>query len=119
MRKIIHVTDREDSTSFIKSLLEKEGFKVLTVCTGKECLELLEKEDIDLVLLDIIMPDMTGWEVFKKIKEMKKETKVAFLSMIDISKERKEILFKEGIADYITNSFDEEELIERVKRIVL
>jgi len=61
---------------------------------------------------------MTGWEVFKKIKEMKKETKVAFLSMIDVSKERKEILFKEGIADYITNSFDEEELIKRVKRIV-
>jgi len=118
MVKIIHVDNEPDSVNLVKTILEKEGFDIMTVHKGKECLDKLKEEDIDLLLLEVMMPDMTGWNIYQKIKKMDKRPKVAFLSGIDVSKERREVLLKNGILDYIVKPFDNDDLVRRVKNIV-
>jgi len=114
----MHVDNEPDTIELVKFILTRAGFDFVPAYSGKECLDKLKIEDVDLVLLDIMMPDMSGWDVFQRIKNMKKRPKVAFLSVIDVSEERKKVLLKSGISDYITKPFDNEDLIKRVKEMV-
>jgi len=118
MVKIMHVDSEPDTVELVKRVLEKEGFEVVTAYSGKECLDKLKNEDVDLVLLDIMMSDMSGWDVYQRIKKMKNKPKVAFLSMIDVSGKRRRVLFKNGISSYIIKPFDNDDLIEKVVKIV-
>jgi len=119
-KRILIVDNEEDTANLIKMILEDAGYEVETVLSGKECLEIMEQKNFDLVLLDIMMPDMSGWDVFDKIKRTGKleKTKVAFLSVLECSPARKKKLMEEGLADYINKPFKPEELVKRVKSII-
>jgi DNA-binding response OmpR family regulator len=119
-KKILTVDNEEDTVNLIKMILEDAGYEVETALSGKECLERMEQKNFDLVLLDIMMPDMSGWDVFDKIKRMGKleKTRVAFLSVLECSPARKKKLIEEGLADYINKPFKPEELVKRVKSII-
>lgn len=65
-KKIMVVDDEPDTVDLVKLVLETEGFEVITAYSGSECLMKLDEEKPDAVLLDIMMPEMDGWEVFKK-----------------------------------------------------
>ncbi len=67
---------------------------------------------------DIMMPGMSGWDVFNRIKKKNKDIKVAFMSVLDISDKRKQVLLEEGLADYIMKPFDKETLLQRVDKIL-
>jgi CheY-like chemotaxis protein len=118
MINILHADNAPDTLELAKMILEKSGCKVTDAALGKECLEKLASEKFDLVLLDIMMPDMSGWDVFQIIMKKNRKQKVAFLSVIEVSKERKAKLKKEGLADYILKPFTESELVQKVKAIV-
>jgi len=77
-----------------------------------------EKEKVDLVLLDIMMPGMSGWDVFNRINKKSPDIKVAFMSVLEISDKRKQVLIEEGLADYIMKPFDKESLLNRVDKIL-
>jgi DNA-binding response OmpR family regulator len=118
-KKILSVDNEQTTVNLVKDILETEGYKVTRVTSGKECLRKFEAHpDYDLILLDIMMPDLSGWDVYERIREKNKKVKVAFLSVIEISKERINKLKQEGLSDYITKPFDSEELIKRVKSIL-
>jgi len=70
-KKIIVVDDNPDIIISIKSGLEvlADDYEIIGVESGEKCLELLEKDTPDLILLDIMMPEMSGWETFDKLKE--------------------------------------------------
>jgi len=70
------------------------------------------------VLLDIMMPGMSGWDVFNRINKKSSGVKVAFMSVLEISDKRKQVLLDEGLADYIMKPFDKETLLNRVDRIL-
>jgi DNA-binding response OmpR family regulator len=120
MHSIMSVDNEPDTVDLVKFILEKEGMEVTPAYSGKECLEKLANGKFELVLLDIMMPDMSGWDVFTNIKKMKdaKKPKVAFLSAIDVSAERRKVLVKSGISDYITKPFDNDDLVKRVKSML-
>jgi two-component system response regulator VicR len=80
-KKIMVVDDEPDTVDLVKLVLEIEGFEVMTAYSGKECLGKLKEEKPDGVLLDIMMPGMDGWEVFKKIRERYKDLPVAMLTV--------------------------------------
>ena len=67
-KKIMVVDDEPDTVDLIKLVLETEGFEVITAFSGKECLDKVTLEEPDAILLDIMMPEMDGWEVFRKIR---------------------------------------------------
>ena len=118
MKKIMVVDNEPDIVDLTRTVLELGGYTVIPSYSGEEALRKLEKEKVDLVLVDIMMPGMSGWDVFNRIKKKNKEIKVAFMSVLEISEKRKQVLLDEGLADYIMKPFDKETLLQRVDNIL-
>jgi len=118
MKKIMVVDNEPDIVDLTRTVLEIGGYEVVPAYSGEECLRLLDKQKVDLVLLDIMMPGMSGWDVFNRINKKSPEIKVAFMSVLEISDKRKQVLLDEGLADYIMKPFDKETLLNRVDNIL-
>ena len=113
------VVDNEpDIVDLTRTVLEIGGYQVIPAYSGEECLEKIKQESIDLILLDIMMPGMSGWDVFNKIKHQHIDTKVAFMSVLEISEKRKQVLLDEGLADYIMKPYDKDTLLEKVDKML-
>ncbi len=95
-KKILIVDDQEDILTSVGMLVEGEGYKAKTASNGKQALAMLKKESFDLVLLDVLMPEMSGREVLQKIRAdpKLKNQKVAFLTVIQLSETGKDIVKK-------------------------
>ncbi len=119
MKKIMVVDNEPDIVDLTRTVLEIGGYEVVPAYSGEECLRLLEREKVDLVLLDIMMPGMSGWDVFNRIKKKSDEIKVAFMSVLEISDKRKQVLLDEGLADYIMKPFDKDGLLDRIDKILI
>jgi len=119
--KILVVDDEEDTLSSIKEILEKENYKVTGVNTGLGAIKEVKNEKFDLVILDIMMPHLSGWDTFSKIREINSIQKVMFLSVIESSelyRERKMNLEKSSNVEYLSKPFDRSVLVERVKSMI-
>ena len=81
MKKIMAVDDETNILLIIKLLLQREGFEVVTVKGGQECLDRLEEVEPDLILMDVMMPGLNGWETCKKIKENEKTKTIPVLML--------------------------------------
>ncbi len=118
MAKIMVVDDEPDTVDLIKLVLETEGFEIISAYSGRECLEKLIIERPELVLLDIMMPEMDGWEVFHRIKEKYQDLPVAILTIRDRDIDKMLGIHVLKADDYITKPFGRRELIDRVKRLL-
>lgn len=119
MSKVIMVVDDEpDTVDLVKLVLETEGFEVITAYSGEECLKKIEAAPPDAVLLDIMMPEMDGWEVFKKIREKYENLPVAMLTVRNQDIDIMVGLHVLKANDYITKPFGRKDLVERVKKMV-
>jgi two-component system response regulator VicR len=118
--KIMVVDDEPDVVDLVKLVLESDGFSVATAYSGKEALEKIDREMPDLVLLDIMMPQMDGWEVYSRIRAnpRTKDIPVAMLTAKSQSIDKMIGLHVVKVDDYITKPFGRSELLERVKRIL-
>lgn len=116
MKKILVIDDEPDIVFLIKLILEKEGYKVIEANSGSEGLELVKKEKPDLVLLDVMMPDMLGWEVSKKIKADKELRKipVAMLTVKSAAEDKLKSLEEAGADWHIAKPIDREKLLNTV-----
>lgn len=110
MKKILVVEDDVDIHNFIKKVLEKENYEVISAYLGRDIDLLLENNNIDLVLLDLMLPDISGEEVLKKIKDIP-----VIVISAKIASEDKVNLLSNGANDYITKPFDVNELLARIK----
>jgi len=117
-KKILIVDDEEDTLTLTRTILEDKGYEVVTVKSGKEALTKFKKEKFDLILLDILMPGMSGFTVLEKMRETDKKTKITFLSVLEVSQKRLRELKKQGISDYILKPYDEIDLIKSVKKVI-
>lgn len=112
-RKILIVDDEKNIVEIIAFNLKKEGYQVIKAADGEEGLQKALEEDPDLILLDIMMPKMDGYEVCKKIRE-KKNTPIIMLTAR--AEEVDKVLGLElGADDYVTKPFGVRELMARVK----
>lgn len=118
MKKILYVEDNQDTAEAVKIILGDAGFEADIAFSGKAGIKKAISCKYDLILLDIMMPDMSGWDVFEKLK-VKCKTNYVFLSMIPISEERMQELRKSGIRDYITKPFEKGDLIRRINKILV
>ena len=117
-KKVLVVDTEGDTIESIKSVLEDNGYEVVSAYSGVECLRKALEEKPDLVLVDTMMPDLSGWDLHNKLKKKDRDIKVAFLSVIELSNERREKLLLCGLSDYIKKPFTADELLERVDRIL-
>ena len=114
MKHILIVEDEEGILQFLKQGLEEENYQISAVNNGSEGYNLSQKDKFDLILLDWMLPNMTGLEVCKKIRETDTKTPIIFLTAKDTVQETVEGL-KAGANDYIKKPFSFDELVERIK----
>ena len=110
MKKILIVEDDSDIHNLIKDILEKEEYEVLSAYSGTEAILLIEKNDIDLILLDLMLPEIVGEEIIKKVTDIP-----IIVISAKISTEDKVNSLTIGANDYITKPFDTNELLARIK----
>lgn len=117
IKKILYIEDNEDTAEAVKVILNTAGFKTDIALSGKDGVN-TAKDGYDLILLDIMLPDMSGWDVFQKLSKLRVKSKYVFLSVIPISTERMDELRKAGISDYITKPFRKDDLVRRIKKLL-
>ena len=111
---ILIVEDEVGIVQFLQQGLEEEGYTVTTASDGAVGLELAQSGNFDLILLDWMLPKLSGLEVCKTFRNQNKTTPILFLTAKDTIQETIEGL-KAGANDYIKKPFSFEELVERIK----
>lgn len=112
--KILVIEDEIGIANFLKQGLEEEGYEVLSASNGQLGIDLALSVDIDLILLDWMLPKVTGIDVCKTIRKTNLDVPILFLTAKDTVQETIEGL-KAGANDYIKKPFSFEELLERIK----
>ncbi|MBR2377293.1 MAG: response regulator transcription factor [Clostridia bacterium] len=114
MFRVLVVDDDKNIRFFIKEALELENYKVFTARNGEEALDIYDKEYIDVVIVDIMMPIMDGYEFTKELRSVNKDVIILMISAKQLSEDRIKG-FKAGIDDYLSKPIDIEELLIRMK----
>ena len=118
-KKIFIADDESGFVSTLRSRLEFEGFEVTTAPDGKAALEKIPGERPDLILLDIMMPAMNGYQVCRELKENDDTSSIPILMLTAKSQESDKFWGEEAGADgYMTKPFDMDELIERIEGLL-
>jgi len=120
MKKIMVVDDEESMRELIRAIMETSGYAVTTAVDGNDCIEKLRKEKPDLVIMDMMMPGMTGKETVEKIRSNPntKDVRVMFLTVTTFSDVRKDEIKKLIVSDYVLKPFDNEDLLKRVSQAI-
>ena len=115
--KILVVDDESRMRKLVRDFLEKKGFVVMEAGDGEEAMDIFyEEKDIALILLDVMMPKMDGWEV---CREIRKNSKVPIIMLTAGGDERDELLgFDLGVDEYISKPFSPKILVARVEAIL-
>ncbi|QEK13316.1 response regulator transcription factor [Crassaminicella thermophila] len=115
-RKILVVDDDTDICELIKLYLKKEGYKVLSVYDGLSAIEAFKEEMPDLVVLDIMLPKMDGWDV---CRELKKISNVPIIMLTAKGDTFDKVLgLKIGADDYVVKPFEPRELLARIEAVL-
>ena len=120
-KKILLVDDDTDILYAVKISLEKlsDGYEVTGVNGGMECFEFLKKGDRpDIILLDIMMPEIDGWQVFAKLKENPEWREIPIVFLTAKIDEYSKGFGKLSADDYIEKPFEVEDLKERINKIL-
>jgi DNA-binding NtrC family response regulator len=112
---ILIVDDEEKVRKYLARLLLKRGFIVSTVCDGNEALQFLQTQDVDIVLLDVLMPGPSGLDTLPKIKGLRPLTEVLMLTG-NASVECGVEGIRRGAFDYLLKPADLNTLLERIQR---
>jgi DNA-binding response OmpR family regulator len=117
-KKILVVDDEDDILHFLELVLREKGYDVATASGGHEALTKAQLERPNLILLDIMMPQMDGWEVLKllRVDEETADIPVAMLSARTEAKDRVQGL-QEGAIDYICKPFSLQDLLVKIETI--
>ncbi len=113
------VDDDQPTLMVVRAVLESARYEVVTVQSGEECLNRVEKEKPDLILLDVRMPRLSGWETLRRLEDegITKSTKIVMLT-VDDNPGKELVEFRDLLSGYILKPFGRNELIRRVKGIL-
>ena len=117
MFKILVVDDDKNTRKYFKAVLEAENYTVFACANGKEALEVMDREYIDLIVLDVMMPEMDGYELTKALREVQNDTPVLMVSAMQLP-ENIHKGFISGADDYMVKPVDETEMLLRIKAML-
>lgn len=115
--RILLAEDEENIRDIVKLNLELENYEVVETDNGKDAVNLFREQFFDLIILDVMMPEMNGFEVCEQIRLTNTEVPVIFLTAKDTSQDRINGL-KKGADDYLTKPFTLEELLLRIQNLL-
>jgi len=117
MFHILVVDDDKNTRRLLQAVLESEGYQVFTAENGEVALEVMDKQHIDLVVLDIMMPKMDGYEFTRTLRECNNNLPILMVSAKQLPSDKKHG-FLVGTDDYMTKPIDEEEMLWRIKALL-
>jgi DNA-binding response OmpR family regulator len=117
-KKLVCIEDDLELVDILKNILKNRGFKIFGATGGLEGLETLRRVKPDLVLLDLMMPDMDGWEVHR---QMKADADLCHIPVIIVTADSRPITKFRGLEvakvdDFIVKPFDVQELVQRIEK---
>ncbi|WP_436870639.1 efflux system response regulator transcription factor AdeR [Acinetobacter courvalinii] len=115
-KQILVVEDEYDIGDIIEHYLKREGMQVLRAMNGKKAIEIHASQPIDLILLDIKLPELNGWEVLSKIRQ-KAQTPVIMLTALDQDID-KVMALRIGADDFVVKPFNPNEVVARVQAVL-
>lgn len=117
MFHILVADDDKNIRILLRAVLENAGYTVSLAENGRQALELLDKEHTDLVVLDVMMPELDGYEFTKAVRQSETNIPIIMVSAKQLPAD-KNMGFVAGTDDYITKPFDHEELLLRIKALL-
>lgn len=119
-KKVVCIEDEPEMIDLVRLILARKGFELIGTVGGREGLETVRQVKPDLVLLDLMMPDMDGWEVYQ---QMKADEELRDIPVIVVTAKAQSIdkvlgLHIAKVDDYITKPFGPQELLESVSRVL-
>ena len=117
MFHILVVDDDKNTRRLMQAVLQADGYAVTTAENGVEALEVMDRETVDLVVLDIMMPQMDGYEFTKTLRAADNNLPILMVSAKQLPADRKQG-FLVGTDDYMTKPIDEEEMLLRIKALL-
>jgi two-component system response regulator VicR len=118
--RVICVEDEAEMIDLIRLILSRKGFEVIGANGGKQGLEMIREQKPDLVLLDLMMPDMDGWEVYQQVKadEATRDIPVIVVTAKAQSIDKVLGLHIAKVDDYISKPFSPQELMDSVEQVM-
>jgi len=117
MLRILLVEDEENIRETVKLNLELEGYEVVTTDDGKQALKHTREQHFDLLILDVMLPEVDGFQICEQVRLTNREVPIIFLTAKDTAQDRITGLRK-GADDYLTKPFNLEELLLRVEKLI-
>lgn len=117
MFRILVVDDDKNTRLLLRAVLEAENYTVITAENGEDALAVMDREHVDLVVLDIMMPKMDGYEFTKALRSVNNDLPILMVSAKQLP-EDKHKGFIVGTDDYMTKPIDEEEMLLRIKALL-
>ncbi len=117
MFNILVVDDDKNTRMFLSAVLENAGYTVHTAEDGEDALRVMDKEHVDLVVLDIMMPKMDGYEFTRILRESQNTLPILMVSAKQLPADKHKGFFV-GTDDYITKPIDDEEMLYRIKALL-
>jgi two-component system response regulator VicR len=119
-KRVVYIEDEAEMIDLVRLILNRRGYQVIGAHGGREGLEIVQKELPDLVLLDLMMPDMDGWDVYQ---QMKAEQRTHDIPVVVVTAKAQNIdkvlgLHIAKVDDYISKPFSPGELIDSVENIL-
>lgn len=115
--KILLVDDEESILSTLTMFLELSGFRVVTASTGAEALDCVAQHAPDLIVLDVLMPQLDGRETLRRLRQQNDWTPVILLTQVTGTAQRI-MAIEEGADDYLSKPFDPQELVVRIRAVL-
>jgi two-component system cell cycle response regulator DivK len=116
---ILYVEDNPDNRNLIRRVLNAEGYSVVEAINGKQATEKLESETVDLILMDINMPDMDGYTLTAKIKAIQKYSKIPIVAVTaNVMRGDREKSLEAGCDGYIQKPIDIDTLSQQIERFI-
>lgn len=117
MFQILVVDDDKNTRTLMKLVLEGDNYSVLTACNGEEALAVMDSSHVDLVVLDVMMPGMDGYQLTRALRESNNNLPILMVSAKQLPADKKQA-FLVGTDDYMTKPVDEEEMLLRIKALL-
>ena len=117
MMRILLVEDEENIRDVVKLNLELEEYEVVTTGNGKQALKIIDEQHFDLLILDVMLPEVDGFQICEQVRLTNMDVPIIFLTAKDTSLDRINGL-KKGADDYLTKPFHLEELLLRVNNLI-
>jgi DNA-binding response OmpR family regulator len=119
-KRVIYFEDERDMVELVRLVLGREGYSVEGASEGRAGLVSVREKLPDIILLDLMMPDMDGWEIFKELKNDKSTGDIPVVVITAKSQSVDKILGVEiaQVDDYISKPFSPRELVERVEKVL-